>query len=100
MQTVIKTPTFSKLADKIWTEDERLDFVSFIAKNPKSGDVIPNAEGARKVRWGVKGSGKRGGTRIIYFNLSEQGVIELIYIYKKVKQANMTANDIKKVDRT
>ena len=100
MNTVIETPTFSKLADKIWTEDERLDFVSFIAKNPKSGDVIPNAEGARKVRWGVKGSGKRGGTRIIYFNLSEQGVIELIYIYKKVKKANMTANDIKKGDRT
>ena len=100
MNTVIETPTFSKLADKIWTEDERLDFISFISKNPKSGDVIPNAEGARKIRWGVKGSGKRGGTRIIYFNLSEQGVIELIYIYKKVKQANMTANDIKKVDRT
>ncbi len=100
MKTVIETPTFSKLADKIWTEDERLDFISYISKNPKSGDVIPNAEGARKIRWGVKGSGKRGGTRIIYFNLSGQGVIELIYIYKKVKQANMTANDIKKVDRT
>ena len=100
MKTVIETPTFSKLADKIWTEDERLDFVSFIARNPKSGDVIPNAEGARKVRWGAKGSGKRGGARIIYFNLSEQGVIELIYIYKKVKKANMTAKDIKKVDRT
>jgi mRNA-degrading endonuclease RelE of RelBE toxin-antitoxin system len=100
MKTVIETPTFSKLADKIWTEDERLDFISFISKNPKTGEVIPNAEGARKVRWGVKGSGKRGGTRIIYFNLSEQGIIELIYIYKKVKQANMTANDIKKVDRT
>jgi len=100
MKTVIETPTFSKLADKIWTEDERLDFISFISKNAKSGEVIPNAEGARKVRWGVKGSGKRGGTRIIYFNLSEQGIIELIYIYKKVKQANMTANEIKKVDRT
>ena len=100
MKTVIETPTFSKLADKIWSEDERLDFISFISKNPKAGDVIPNAEGARKVRWAVKGSGKRGGTRIIYFNLSEQGVIELIYIYKKVKQENMTANDIKKVNRT
>jgi len=100
MKIVIETPTFSKLADKIWTEDERLDFISFIARNPKSGDVIPNAEGARKVRWGAKGSGKRGGARIIYFNLSEQGVIELIYIYKKVKKENMTAKDIKKVDRT
>jgi hypothetical protein len=46
----LKTPTFSKLADKIWTEDERLDFISFISKNAKSGEVIPNAEGARKVR--------------------------------------------------
>ncbi len=100
MKTVIETPTFAKLADKIWTEDERLDFISFISNNPKAGDVIPNAEGARKIRWAVKGSGKRGGTRIIYFNLSDQGVIELIYIYKKVKQENMTANDIKKVKRT
>ena len=100
MKTVIETPTFSRLADKIWTEDERLDFISFISNNPKAGDVIPNAEGARKIRWSVKGRGKRGGTRIIYFNLSEQGVIELIYIYKKVKQENMTANDIKKVKRT
>lgn len=100
MKTVIETPTFSKLADKIWTEDERLDFISFISDNPNAGDVIPNAEGARKIRWSVKGSGKRGGTRIVYFNLSEQGVIELIYIYKKVKQENMTAKDIKKVKRT
>ena len=58
MKTVIETSTFSKLADKIWTEDERLDFISFISKHPKSGDVIPNAEGARKVRWAVKGNGK------------------------------------------
>lgn len=100
MKTVIETPTFAKLADKIWTENERLDFISFISNNPTAGDVIPNAEGARKIRWAVKGSGKRGGTRIIYFNLSEQEVIELIYIYKKVKQENMTANDIKKVKRT
>ncbi|RKZ94452.1 MAG: DNA-binding protein [Gammaproteobacteria bacterium] len=99
MKTVIETPTFSKLADKIWTEDERLDFISFISVNSKAGDVIPNAEGARKVRWAIKGSGKRGGTRVIYFNYSEQGVIELIYIYKKGTQENIKANDIKKVNR-
>ena len=44
MKTVIETPTFAKLADKIWTEDERLDFISFISNNPKAGDVIPNAK--------------------------------------------------------
>jgi hypothetical protein len=78
MRTVIETPTFQKQADKIWTEVERLDFVTWIAdaeqiaQNPLAGDVISNADGARKVRGAVSGKDKRGGVRVIYFNLSEQ----------------------------
>ncbi|OQY42332.1 MAG: hypothetical protein B6242_16325 [Anaerolineaceae bacterium 4572_78] len=61
MNTVIETPTFQKQFEKIWSEDERLDFISWIAVNPLAGDVIPNAEGARKVRWSIKGSKRRVG---------------------------------------
>ena len=50
MRTIIETPTFKKLADKIWSEDERLDFIKWISLNPLAGDVIPGADGARKVR--------------------------------------------------
>jgi len=50
MRTVIETPTFQKQADKLWAEDERLAFIDWIAQNPGVGDVIPDAEGARKVR--------------------------------------------------
>jgi len=60
------------------------------------GDVVPQAGGARKVRWSVKGSGKRGGVRVIYFNVSEE-MVELIYIYKKVVKSNMTGQEIKRV---
>jgi hypothetical protein len=42
----------------------------------------------------VKGSGKRGGARIIYFNQSEQGQIILIAAYKKSEQANMSPHEI------
>lgn len=96
MYTIIETPTFKKQVDQIWSEDERLEFVQWLAVNPDAGDVIPHAEGARKVRWGLKGTGKRGGVRIIYFNKTEEGSIYLIAIYRKTEKENMPAHEIKR----
>ncbi len=45
---------------------------------------------------GQAGKGKRGGVRVIYFNLVEQDVIVLITLYQKSNQANIQAGDIKK----
>jgi hypothetical protein len=96
MKTVIETPTFQKQAEAIWTEDERLTFISWISQNPLAGDVIPGAEGARKVRWSIDGKGKRGGVRVIYFNLIDKDVIMLITLYQKSNQVNIKTSDIKK----
>ncbi|MCX7110143.1 MAG: type II toxin-antitoxin system RelE/ParE family toxin [Proteobacteria bacterium] len=65
--------------------------------NPLAGDVIPGADGARKVRWSAKSKGKRGGVRVVYFNLSEQGVVYLVAIYAKSDRENISANEIRKV---
>jgi hypothetical protein len=67
VRTVIEIPTFKKQADAIWTTHEREAFIDFIAENPDAGDVIPGADGARKVRWQRQGAGNRGGARVIYF---------------------------------
>lgn len=96
MRTVIETPTFQKQAEKIWSEEERLAFIDWIASNPLAGDVIPGADGARKVRWSIAGKGKRGGVRVIYFNLTEQGTIVLITLYQKADQADIRPSDIQK----
>ena len=96
MRTVIETPTFQKQAAKLWAEDERLAFITWIAANPQAGDVIPGAEGARKVRWGRTGTGKSGGVRVIYFNLTEEEVVLLIAVYPKAERSNMTPSEIKK----
>jgi hypothetical protein len=40
----------------------RLAMVAWIADNPEAGDVIEGAGGARKVRFGGKGTGKSGAT--------------------------------------
>jgi mRNA-degrading endonuclease RelE of RelBE toxin-antitoxin system len=96
MRTVIETPTFQKQAEKLWTEGERLAFIDWIAANPLAGDVIPGADGARKVRWSRAGSGKSSGARVIYFNLTEQEVVLLIAAYAKADVSNMLPADIKK----
>jgi len=96
MRTVIETPTFQKQAGKIWSEEERMAFINWIAEHPTAGDVIPGTDGARKVRWSMAGKGKSGGIRVIYFNLTEQGTVVLITLYQKAEQANIQPNDIKK----
>ena len=96
MRTVIETPTFQKQAEKIWSEDECMAFIAWIAEHPTAGDVIPGADGVRKVRWSVSGKGKRGGVRVIYFNLTEQGTVVLVTLYTKADQTNIQASDIKK----
>ncbi|WP_411801139.1 hypothetical protein [Acidithiobacillus ferriphilus] len=72
-------------------------FIDWIAANPLVGDVIPGADGARKVRWSRAGSGKSSGARVIYFNLTEQEVVLLVAAYAKAERANMLPAEIKKV---
>jgi len=96
MKTVYETNTFKKQADKIWSENDRLKFITYISDNPNAGDVIPNAEGARKIRWAINGIGKRGGVRIIYFNVDDD-LLCLVVIYKKSEQSNISTKQIKEV---
>ena len=96
MYTVIETPAFQKQVAKVWSEAERHDFIAWIAANPEMGDVIPGADGARKVRWSVQGKGKRGGSRVIYFNLSADEIVLLVAVYAKADKSNMLPGEIER----
>lgn len=96
MFTVVETPTFQRQAEKIWSQAERHAFIDWIAENPLAGDVIPGADGARKVRWTVQGRGKRGGARVIYFSLVDDELVLLLHVYAKSDRANLHANEIQR----
>ena len=97
MRTVIETPTFQKQAAALWTDDEREAFIDFIAADPDAGDVIPGADGARKLRWQRPGMGKRGGgARVIYFHLVADQVVLLVMVYAKAQRKNVKPKDIKR----
>jgi len=96
MLTVIETPIFERYASKIWSDDERMEFVGWIAENPESGDVMPQTGRLRKVRWGRAGRGKRGGTRVIYYVRVNHGQIVLVVAYAKAKFDDMPRSVLRK----
>ena len=96
---VAETAVFMRQASALWTDDERFEFVDFIARNPETGDLIPASGGVRKIRWGRRGSGKRGGVRIIYFYHDPAMPVYLLMIYAKARRDDLSADAQRTVQR-
>lgn len=91
MQTVIETPAYLTSADKEGlTEDERMDVVSVLARNPTVGSMMRGTGGARKVRFAGRGKGKSGGYRIITFFGGEDIPLFLLDVFGKNSRPNLT----------
>src|SRR5438876_12342980 len=59
VQTVVETPTYLAIANKLCSEEERADIVALVAADPECGDVIRGTGGFRKVRVARKGMSKK-----------------------------------------
>jgi hypothetical protein len=96
--TVVELATFLRTAAKVWGDDERAEFVDYVAANPDAGDVVPETGGLRKLRWGRQGSGKRGGVRVIYYFYDLEARGDLSPDEKRTLTA--LAADLKQLGRT
>ena len=97
MFTFIEHPNFTKQIESLFSDEEYRRLQMDLAANPESGDVISGLGGLRKVRWGAKGKGKRGGARIIYLLIPEPGLIYLFYTYTKGDIADMSSEQKKRL---
>lgn len=79
----VEAKPFSRRLSGYLTDDEYREFQNYLIETPDTGDLIQNAGGIRKVRWKVKGTGKRGGLRIIYYWHISDSHIYLLFIYRK-----------------
>ena len=64
---------------------------------PFAGDLVPGSGGVRKLRWKVRGRGKRGGVRIIYYARFEPNEFWMLTIYAKSRQENVPSHILKKL---
>jgi len=94
---IIETPVFTRRVLDLLSDDEYKDFQSFIAANPASGDIIPRSNGLRKLRWSIKGKGKRGGSRIIYYWVKPKDTVLMLFLFKKNEQSNLTVDQLKRL---
>jgi hypothetical protein len=88
--TVVETERFLKDTQPLVLESERMEIVAFVAANPEAGDLIPDTGGVRKLRWGLRGRGKRGGARVIYYYHSERLPVFLLAAYAKNEKASLS----------
>jgi len=63
----LETPTFTRHLLKLLSDDEYRELQATLVEDPESGPVIKKTGGARKLRWALKGKGKSGGVRVIYY---------------------------------
>jgi hypothetical protein len=96
MPTVIETPTFQKPSVS-GPRPGASALSPGSPANPDAGDVISGADGARKVRWKRAGTGKSGGARVMYFNLTDEEIVLPVAVYAKAERENMLPKDIRKV---
>lgn len=88
--TVVETPSFLREAAASLTDAERTKVISFLARNPEAGDVMPETGGARKLRWRAQGRGKRGGVRVIYYYHNKSLPLFMLNVFAKNEKANLT----------
>jgi hypothetical protein len=81
--TFIETRLFTRLVGEHLSDDEYIELQAALAENPEAGAIIPETGGVRKLRWGVRGRGKRGGLRVIYYLRLRAGVIWMLTLYPK-----------------
>ncbi|HCI6431367.1 type II toxin-antitoxin system RelE/ParE family toxin [Klebsiella quasipneumoniae] len=86
MLTFIELQGFSKRRQVLLQDDEFRAFQEILINDPEAGDTISGTGGFRKIRWSRPGMGKRGGVRVIYYNVTKQGRIYLALIYPKNEQ--------------
>lgn len=99
MFTVVETLLFQRQWPLYWSEDERGEFVAYIATFYDTGAVVPESGGIRKVRWRRAGTGKSGGVCVIYFTRTAEEEIVLLTLYAKAKTDNITGAKLKEIRR-
>jgi hypothetical protein len=97
MLSFIETKLFTKLVNEQLSDEEYARLQEVLIRDPETGDLIPGSGGVRKVRWGVKGRGKRGGIRVIYYARTRQGQIWMLTLYAKNVAETIPAHVLRQV---
>lgn len=93
----IELTPFIAFRKEHWSDEDLGALQNFLLEQPLAGDVIRGTGGLRKLRWQLAGTGKRGGSRVIYYHLSNLDHLYLIYAYAKSDQEDLTPSQARQL---
>ena len=92
---ISETSVFTRQIQGLISDDEYAELQFTLSERPDLGALIRNGRGIRKVRWSVKGRGKRGGIRVIYYWYVRGDQILMLLAYPKNGQDNLPPEQLK-----
>jgi hypothetical protein len=98
--SLVEMPEFTERVEELLSEEQCYELLTHIAQNPECGDVMPGTGGVRKLRWALRGKGKRGGARVIYYYHDQHMPILLITMYPKSAKRDLNQaekNELRKL---
>lgn len=90
----VETPVFTKQITALLDDGDYRQLQVTLALKPAAGDLIRGSGGLRKVRWAVRGRGKSGGIRVIYY-LVDEGEIYFLLAYAKNEQEDLDSRQLR-----
>lgn len=95
----VEAPLFTRLLGNYLSDDEYAALQVALAMRPDAGDLIRGSGGIRKLRWGSRGRGKRGGLRVIYYHRVSAEEVWLLTLYAKNEAADIPPDVLKQLRR-
>ncbi len=93
----IETSLFTRLIYDYLSEEEYLGLQVYLLRHPESGKIVSGSGGVRKLRWAVRGKGKSGGIRVIYYWKVSDDEIWLLTVYGKSERETIPAHILKQI---
>lgn len=93
----VETPNFTRAISKLLSHDEYMRLQSTLLQMPRLGNIIVGSGGIRKFRWAVKGHGKSGGARLLYYWSVATDTLLMLAVYSKGRQEDLTKDEIKEL---
>ena len=95
----VETRIFTKQIQVLLNDEEYRALQSALVLRPEQGSLIKNSGGLRKMRWGVRGSGKRGGIRVVYYWDPATDTVFMLFAYPKSMQDDLSREQLRVLRR-
>jgi len=97
--TFIETPIFTRSIRRLLSAEQYRSLQLALLLRPEQGDVMIGGGGLRKIRWSLRGKGKRGGIRVIYYWDGKQETFYMLLAYSKSQKEDLTTEQVKILKR-